>query len=408
MLPSDKVDLEETLVSLKSAIDTSKQLSDVVVLFAIPLRLSPNHALENIQILNAQFQCVASDMGVQYVSCDNHFYLKNGDINEGYPYDSVHLTLKGANKLAESLGLSAIDKQSGVCSFKPKHDLCYDNKDDIGVDLDHAFWIKVNNKTRNNHHQRQSNSPLGASKQPGTQPQSRPQFIPQGRGRQINPPPWVTRPRDQAAAMQPARGHHHQPQGQPHGGTYCHRPGGQPGGGGTHRHQRQAGHQTNTERLNMVSSQASSQQPCHNDIRTATPLGANRHPAAQRQQLQGNLPPRHSHLRNQRNHQADNRNLTMGRQPQHHPDSVYYHQDPSFSSRNYGHYTDSHSAYVPGGTYSRVLQNVDVNHTQTGQFCTYCGEENHRSSSCKYGQPLTCFLCKCDGHKTKFCDVAMK
>ena len=74
-LPSDKVDLEETLVSLKSAIDTSKQLSDVVVLSAIPPRLSPNYALENIQILNAQFQCVASDMGVQYVSCDNHFYI---------------------------------------------------------------------------------------------------------------------------------------------------------------------------------------------------------------------------------------------------------------------------------------------------------------------------------------------
>ena len=126
----------------------------------------------------------------------------------------MHLTLKGANKLAESLGLSAIDKQSGVCSFKPKHGLCYDHKDDIGVDLDHAFWIKVNNKTRNNHHQCQSNSPRGASKQPRTQPQSRPQFIPQGRDRQLNPPPWVTRPGNQAAAMQPARGHHHQPQGE--------------------------------------------------------------------------------------------------------------------------------------------------------------------------------------------------
>ena len=228
----------------------------------------------------------------------------------------MHLTLKGANKLAESLGLSAIDNQSGVCSFKSKHDLCYDHKNDIGVDHDHAFWVKVNNKTRNNHHQRQSNSPRGASKQPGTQPQSRPQFIPQGRGRQLNPAPLVTRPRDQAAAMQPARGHHHQLHGQPHGGTYRHRP----GGGGTHGHQRQAGLQTNTERLNMASSQASSQQPCRNDIRTATRLGANRHPAAQRQQLHGNPPPGHSHPRNQRNHQADNRNLTMGRQPQHHPD----------------------------------------------------------------------------------------
>ena len=41
----------------------------------------------------------------------------------------------------------------------------------------------------------------------------------------------------------------------------------------------------------------------------------------------------------------------MGRQPQHHPDWVYYHPDPSFSSRNNGHYTDSQSPYVPRRTY---------------------------------------------------------
>ena len=188
------------------------------------------------------------------MSCDNHFYLKNRDINEGYLYDSVHLTLKGASKLAESLGSSAIDKQTGVCSFEPEHDLCYDHKD-IGVDLDHAFWIKNNNKTRNNHHQCQSNSPRGASKQPGTQPQSRPQFIPQGRGRQLNPPPWVTRPRDQATAMQPANGQHHQPTGSRTVAPMI--AGGRPGGGGMHGHQRQAGRQTNTGTLNMASSQAS-------------------------------------------------------------------------------------------------------------------------------------------------------
>ena len=204
--------------------------------------------------------------------------------------------------------------------------------------------------------------------------------------------------------MQPAWGHHHQPHKQPHGGTYRHRS----GSGGMHRHQQQARCQTNTGRVNMASSQASSQQPCHNDTRTATPLGANRRPAVQRQQLHGSLPSGHSHPRDQRNHQADNRNLTMRHQPQHHRDSVYYHQNPSFSSRNNGHHTDSQSAYIPGCTSSRVLQYVNVNHIQTGRFCTYCGKDNHRSSSCKYGQPLTCFLCRCDGHKAKFCDVAMK
>ena len=45
-------------------------------------------------------------MSISFVTNDEHFFLKGGAINEGYFYDSVHLTIKGSNKLAESLGLT--------------------------------------------------------------------------------------------------------------------------------------------------------------------------------------------------------------------------------------------------------------------------------------------------------------
>ena len=203
------------------------------------------------------------------MSCDNHFCLKNGVINEGYLYASVHLTLKGANH-AESLGLSAIDKQTGVCSFKPKNDLCYDHKDNIGIDLDHAFWIKVNNKTRSNHRQRQSNSPQCQQAACNTATVSPPVYTagPGSPAQPVNPGHSPARPGRSNATSTGS------PPTTPWASARCHISppvGGRPGGGSMHGHQRQARHQTYTGMLNMASSQASFQQPCRNDIQTATP-----------------------------------------------------------------------------------------------------------------------------------------
>ena len=83
-------------------------------------------------------------MSIRFSPNDEHFYLKNGSINEGYMYDSVHLTVKGANKLAESLGLSNIidGQNAGVCSYRPSQAHCYDHKSNEAnnCDFNHAFW----------------------------------------------------------------------------------------------------------------------------------------------------------------------------------------------------------------------------------------------------------------------------
>ena len=115
----------------------------------------PNHAMDNIEILNGIFRSVSEEMSVSFATNDDHFFLKNGSINEGYLYDSVHLTLKGANKLAESLGLKNIanGQNIGVCSFKPSQPRCFDHKSGLPegmeseqTDFEHPFWSAVRSK----------------------------------------------------------------------------------------------------------------------------------------------------------------------------------------------------------------------------------------------------------------------
>ena len=116
--PSGDVNLESTVSALKSAIDSAKLMSTNVTLSAIPPSTNPDHAMDNIKTLNAHYQGSAQDSAVHFVHSDEHFYLRDGSIIEGHLYDHVHLTLKGANKFAESLGL--ISGDIGVCSFKPQ------------------------------------------------------------------------------------------------------------------------------------------------------------------------------------------------------------------------------------------------------------------------------------------------
>ena len=62
---------------------------------------------------------------------------------------------------------------------------------------------------------------------------------------------------------------------------------------------------------------------------------------------------------------------------------------------------NSHQSHYPHGP---PHQNRYRQYTQNDPgFCTYCGENNHRSDSCKYGQPIYCFRCHTAGHKAKFC-----
>ena len=48
----------------------------------------------------------------------------------------------------------------------------------------------------------------------------------------------------------------------------------------------------------------------------------------------------------------------------------------------------------------------DTNSARFGHvdYCTYCGESNHRSHNCHYGMHVRYFQCHRDGRKQKFCD----
>ena len=86
--------------ALAAAIRAAKSLASDVTVAAIPQRAHPSHAVENIDILNGIFKSVSEEMAVTFATDDEHFFLRNGSINEGYLYDSVHLTSKAANELA--------------------------------------------------------------------------------------------------------------------------------------------------------------------------------------------------------------------------------------------------------------------------------------------------------------------
>ena len=113
-------------------------------------------------------------MSVKFADHDDHFYLKNASVNEGYFHDSVHLTVKGANKLASSLSVMTVteDPKVGVCSYKLTQSFCFDHKSSQSsdTDLSHSFWNtakrKFNNarKQNNERHRTQQTTPSGHPK----------------------------------------------------------------------------------------------------------------------------------------------------------------------------------------------------------------------------------------------------
>ena len=103
--PKDMMDLEATMVAYKAAITAAKRIADNVTTSAIPLRLTPAHALQNITTLNEHLATMPAQLNVTLVLANDHFFIHNGQVNVGYFVDQVHLTVKGSDKLAETLCL---------------------------------------------------------------------------------------------------------------------------------------------------------------------------------------------------------------------------------------------------------------------------------------------------------------
>ena len=113
--PTEEVNLESTMDSYRNVISVAKTLAEDIVIAEIPPRQNPPHAQGNIALTDLSKQA-----GVKYAPNSELFYLSNGDINDGYLVDGTHLTLKGANKLACTMGLKSRQPDKNVCSLQPQ------------------------------------------------------------------------------------------------------------------------------------------------------------------------------------------------------------------------------------------------------------------------------------------------
>ena len=116
--PIEHINLEDTINSARAAISAAKRMSDNVAVSEIPPRFSPPHANDNISALNANVSTLADELNVSFLPNRSHFFLQSDEINDGYYYNNVHLTLKGSEKLARSMNLTGHSSMD-LCSLKP-------------------------------------------------------------------------------------------------------------------------------------------------------------------------------------------------------------------------------------------------------------------------------------------------
>ena len=117
----DESDLESAIDNYKSLVNAAKEISQNIAITEIPPRFQPPHAQENINALNANLESVAQELGAEFLRNDNIFFLRDHEVNDGYMLDTVHLNMKGSNKLAKSMGLISKNKNDyHVCSRKPR------------------------------------------------------------------------------------------------------------------------------------------------------------------------------------------------------------------------------------------------------------------------------------------------
>ena len=382
----DKVDVESAVSSMRDIITSCKRMSDDITISAIPPRAEPAHALAMIHCLNVHFQAIAADMSVKFVTNDEHFYLKNGQINDGYFHDSVHLTVKGSNKLAETLGLLNVvnGKNDGVCSYKPVQDKCFEHKINGNNDdnFDHTFWDRAKQKSR---------------------PQNRGSRLVQRNQSTFSPS--VTS--SNHVAKQPVLNHHFSV-GQGGRSGQVHRY--QDGDIGRHRAlQPQLQNQlasVGTKRQgfqpSMNSRILSENPPSRGGQARFAPNGYSQHrtPPGRRGHPLHPAPGRPGH----QGPPADRRHASVhsganARTPMQHSRALGGNQRPT-AQHQYGPERSRpefrHNDQAKKKSYADQLRPSDR--------CTFCGEGNHREWSCKYGQPITCFSCNNDGHKAKYCE----
>ena len=402
--PQDRIDLEASACAMRSAINVAKSMAGSISVAEIIPRAEPAHAISNIKFLNSMLRSISTDLDVQFVSNMEHFYLSSGCINEGYFHDSVHLTVKGSNKLAESLGLKNVvdGRNIGVCSYRPSQEKCFSHKSSSEADnFDHKFWEKARGKASKGKRNAASHTtePMARPARPARQvsPPHRPLARTDIRGgdarhpgvsaRQYTPKSTAGRSHIISQAHNSPRSHQ-QPQGHQHG---------------VNRHN---SHRSVPLPKPMLQSRSNyGQGPHHVEHHQAPVSRFNHHqhlPPASRPPnfYPGPVNPKHGQPHGRNN--TDN----MAARPTYSSVASYSRRPHAGASRPTAapvpdqrrqHATSQHGQRAPG----YPNDSSDFDH----HCCSLCGETNHRSWSCKHGIPIQCYTCSGTGHKSKFCNA---
>ena len=89
---------------------------DQVVVASVMPRLNDLNTQNKIDCLNAVVSDLASNIGAKYVSNEESFLLRNGQVNDGYlQKDGVNLSRLGTQRLVKNLGLRPKTDYSDVC-----------------------------------------------------------------------------------------------------------------------------------------------------------------------------------------------------------------------------------------------------------------------------------------------------
>ena len=111
--------------------------------------------------LNGNLLALAHETEVHYIDNPKSLFLSNGEVNDGYLYDNVHINIKGANKLAQSMGLKGNNKNvMDMCSVNASQSspMSWTNKN---VDTQHRT-------SQHNTHYALANGSRNADHGPGT------------------------------------------------------------------------------------------------------------------------------------------------------------------------------------------------------------------------------------------------
>ena len=112
--------IDEIASAYRDLVQTAQSAASKVTVGSIPPRLEPRHANDAIHSLNAALQSLSADTGVIFANQHELFHLQNGNINDGYLADNVHLTMKGSDAMARKMGIKLRHGCAGVADARPK------------------------------------------------------------------------------------------------------------------------------------------------------------------------------------------------------------------------------------------------------------------------------------------------